>query len=125
MRMIIGIGTDILEHERLAALDGAWDDAFFRRTFTQAERDEALASANPLHYFAGRFCTKEAAIKAFNGWAETASMIDIETLSDDSGQPHVRMRGALANALPADTSVHVSISHDEHVSLAFVVGERP
>ncbi len=123
--MIIGIGTDILEHEQLAALDGKWDDAFFRRTFTPAEHAEALASTNPLHYFAGRFCVKESVIKAFNGWAETAQMKDIETLSGPTGEPHVYMRGALEGVLPDDTHVHVSISHDKHFSVAFVVGERP
>lgn len=120
--MIVGIGADVFEHSRLKGMDFS-TDPFIKYTFSPAEREEGLASANQLQYFAGRFCVKEAVIKAFNGWAESAEMRDIETLASDDGSPEVRMRGKLSGILPASMRVHVSISHDEHVSIAFVVGE--
>ena len=120
--MIAGIGTDIFEHSRLEGMDFS-ADPFIKYAFSSAERAEGLASTNPLHYFAGRFCVKEAVIKAFNGWAETAEMRDIETIAGAGGAPEVHMRGALEGVLPENMRVHVSISHDAYASVAFVVGE--
>ncbi len=122
--MIIGIGIDILDHSQLQSLD-LDSDPFFTYTFSDAERQEASKNDNPLRYFAGRFCVKEAAIKAFNGFAERADMHDIETLTGKDGIPEIHMKGSLANALPEAIRIHVSISHESHTSIALVIGEIP
>ena len=122
--MIIGIGIDILDHNQLQSLD-LDSDPFFTYTFSDAEQQEARKSDDPLRYFAGRFCVKEAAIKAFNGFAERADMRDIETLTGKNGIPEIYMKGKLLKTLPDTIRIHVSISHEEQTSIALVIGEIP
>ncbi len=123
--MIVGIGIDVLEHAEIDGLAGGWDNEFFRHTFSVAEQDEARSTANPLAYFAGRFCAKEALIKALDGWGESARMRDIETVKGPSGAPHIHLIGELADVLPAEVRLHVSITHTRTSSTALVIAERP
>ena len=126
--MIRGIGVDIMELSRLEALEGKWDDPFFRRIFTEAERAEAAAretesgSRAALRYFAGRFAIKEAVAKALNAQGVEVEFPQVETLSLPSGAPHARIIGSAA-ALVGQTALHVSLSHEENVVVAFCVAE--
>lgn len=126
--MIRGIGVDIMELSRLEALEGKWDDPFFRRIFTEAERAEAAAretesgSRAALRYFAGRFAIKEAVAKALNAQGVEVEFPQVETLSLPSGAPHARIIGSAA-AFIGPTALHVSLSHEENVVVAFCVAE--
>lgn len=126
--MIRGIGVDIMELSRLEALEGKWDDPFFKRIFTEAERAEAAAretESGPraaLRYYAGRFAIKEAVAKALNAQDVEVEFPQIETLSLPSGAPCTRIIGSAA-ALAGQTALHVSLSHEENVVVAFCVAE--
>ena len=62
--MILGIGTDIIENERIAQVYHHYDKRFLNRIYTDNEIDYALSRANPIPYLAVRFSAKEAAFKA-------------------------------------------------------------
>lgn len=118
--MILGIGIDILDHSHIAS----WDEAFYRYTFSEAELAEGRAVTDPNAYFAGRFCVKEAVIKALNGFGNSAPFTCIETLAGKAGVPQVKLVGEVASALPENTRLHVSISHEKATTIAFVVAEN-
>lgn len=127
--MIRGVGVDLMELERLEPLAGKWDDAFFRRIFTDAERDEANArladggEAAALRYFAGRFAVKEAVVKALNAEGVAVEFPQIETLTLETGAPSTHLVGDAA-PLEGEVELHVSLSHEERTVIAFCVAEE-
>ncbi len=117
--MIVGVGTDVVEVVRLEqSLDRT--PTLRARLFTPAERDL------PAESLAARFAAKEALAKAL-GAPGGLSWQDAEVVVDDAGRPRFELRGTVASTA-ADLGVervHVSLSHDGGVALAFVVLEGP
>lgn len=127
--MIRGVGVDLVAPARLEALEGKWDDPFFRRIFTEAERAEAAAreaEAGPraaLRYFTGRFAVKEAVVKALNAHNVQVEFPQIETLTLESGAPCTHLVGEAAS-LNSNLALHISLSHEETLVVAFCVAEK-
>ncbi|SDS53980.1 holo-[acyl-carrier protein] synthase [Nocardioides scoriae] len=124
--MIVGIGTDVVDLARFAAtLERT--PTVRARLFTPAEaalRPESLAA---------RFAAKEALAKALGApggpdgpdGPDGMAWHDAEVVTDAAGAPRFELRGTVA-ALAAErgaTTVHLSLSHDAGVALAFVVLE--
>lgn len=126
--MIMGIGVDTIDLSRLEALEEKWDDSFFRRIFTEAERTEAASreaadgTRAALRYFAGRFALKEAVVKALNANEAKVEFPQIETLSNENGAPVTHLVGSAAH-LESRARLHVSLSHEETRVVAFCVAE--
>ena len=123
--MIAGIGVDVIAHEHMENALANGGEAFIRYTFTEAECAEAEIAADRTSYFAGRFCVKEAAIKAVGHLVKRIDMKDVETLCGPNGAPVAHAIGSLAKSMPPDLCFHVSISHETSLSLAFVVAHIP
>jgi holo-[acyl-carrier protein] synthase len=128
--MIIGIGTDCCDVERIAGAIERRGDRFLTRLFTDAERAMGRKRPEPAAYFARRFAAKEACAKALgSGITERIRWHDIEILNGPSGQPYLRLAGgALRRAhrlMPKghQLALHVSLADDPPMSLAFVVLE--
>ncbi len=127
--MIHGIGIDLVELSRIEALQGKWDDPFFRIIFTERERAEAMArlkESGPqaaVRYFAGRFAIKEAVVKALNAEGVVVEFPQIETLTAKTGAPVSHLVGDAAS-LDARFKLHVSLSHEEQLVMAFAVAEE-
>lgn len=118
--MIAGIGTDIVEIERIKSAIAK--DSFYTAIFTQAERERI--NKNP-ERAAGCFAAKEAVAKALGTGFSGFRPIDIEILNNERGKPYVTLyRGAktLAEAVEI-TAVHISVSHDGSKAVAFAVAE--
>ena len=115
--MIVGLGTDLVEIARLeAALERT--PTLRQRVFTPAE------ATLPVESLAARFAAKEALAKAL-GAPGGLSWQDAEVVVDEVGRPRFELRGTIAEAaaqLGAD-HVHLSLSHDGGVAVAFVVLE--
>lgn len=115
--MIIGIGIDIIELERIEKmLDGKLK--FMERILTERERNVAaeLKGHRLVEFVAGRFAAKEAYSKAVGtGIGKEVSFLDIEIRNDDRGKPIV-----FANT---EHLVHLSISHSREFAVAQVVLE--
>jgi holo-[acyl-carrier protein] synthase len=115
--MIIGIGVDVVDLARFERSVGR-TPALRERLFTPGERDL------PLRSLAGRFAAKEALIKAL-GDSTGVTWQDMEIVSDGERNPGFVLHNAVA-ALAAERGIariHVSMSHDAGVAIAYVVAE--
>jgi len=123
--MIYGIGADMLSKSRLDDLRGKYDDAFFKKTFTEAEYSTGIARPDPILYFSERFAAKEAVFKAISISGDNFKLRDIETLNDESGKPFVNLYGHTKEHCDnaGVTRLHVSLSNDGGFVIAFAVCE--
>lgn len=128
--MIIGIGTDVCEVERIANAIERRGQAFLDRLFSVAEQQAAGHRRDPASFYAGRFAAKEACAKALGtGITDRIRWTDIETLATRSRQPKITLAGGAARRLSQLAGkgragrVQVSISHDGAYALAFVLLE--
>lgn len=123
--MIVGIGLDLIEIERVRRAWARFGDRFVRRVLTAAER--ASLHGDPAAYLAARLAAKEAAFKALGtGWANGVTWRDVEVLRSSSGAPEIRLAGAAAEACArrGGARVHVSLSHTRGHAAAVVVITR-
>lgn len=121
--MLIGIGVDIVEIERIrAALENPKTGERFRqRVFTAAEISYCARRRRAYESFAARFAAKEATIKALG---QMAGWHDIEVLRTD-GPPAVHLRGR-ARVRADELGIRrilLSLSHSNHLAIAYVVAE--
>ena len=116
--MILGVGTDLVEISRVR--QAAEKESFRKLCFTPAELE---AAARP-EMLADDFAVKEAVAKALGTGVRGFSLRDIEVLRDPLGKPFVRLYGAVKERC-AGTSIHVSISNTDTLSMAFAVIEKP
>ncbi len=121
--MIRGIGCDLADIARVArALE---NPRFLDRVYTPAEQDtlRGLCDKRRSERAAGLFAAKEAAAKALGTGFRGFGFADVEILPDAMGHPTVTLRGgAKALTLPSDR-MHMTISHDGGMALAFAVWE--
>ena len=121
LKMIVGIGVDIIETGRVKKACEKND--FMEKYFTDLER-EFLSKKNP-ESAAGNFCCKEAAAKALGTGFKNFLPDDIEVLRNESGAPEVRFYGKAketADRIGAGR-IHASITHGGDYAAAFVVLE--
>ncbi|WP_248929729.1 holo-ACP synthase [Paenibacillus hamazuiensis] len=130
--MIFGVGTDVLEIERVQKLLAQpAGDRFMQRVLTPEELELAARRKGRLAEFvAGRFAAKEAAVKALGcGIGKQVGFRDIAVLPDEQGKPHCRISDAALERLGLSDrrlAVHLSISHSVAVAMAYcVIEERP
>lgn len=122
--MIFGIGTDIIEVERIKSAVEKYGDRFVKRIFTQTEIDycEQFGDKKHLHY-AARFAVKESFSKAIGtGITQGFKFAEIGTINEPSGKPVIVLEGELKNRYERYRT-EVSISHTETNAVAFVVME--
>ena len=118
--MITGIGTDLIEIERMKKACGK--EAFLSRVYTEEERRQAGGNITRL---AGNFAVKEAVAKVFGTGFRTFGPESIEVLRDGLGKPYVNLYGGakeLAHSLGI-TRIFVSISNTAQYAMAYAVGE--
>ena len=95
--MIVGLGTDIVEIERIASMIERHGDAFVHRVFTPAERAYCGAKKHAAQHYAGRWAAKEAAMKALGtGFVPGVGWHDLEILPEPSGAPKLTLSGGAA-----------------------------
>src|SRR5690348_6926328 len=92
--MILGIGTDLAEVDRIRSSISRFGSRFLDRIYTEAERAYALSKANSAERFAARFAAKEAGMKAVGtGWNRGVAWKDFEVINEPSGRPTLRLSG--------------------------------
>jgi holo-[acyl-carrier protein] synthase len=124
--MIVGLGVDIAEVDRIQAAIERRGRAFLERVFTPAEIAYCESHRNRCERYAGRFAAKEAAMKALGtGWSRGVRWVDIEVTRLPSGQPTLSLHGAsrdLAERLGMRRA-SLSITHSGNTALAQVIFE--
>jgi holo-[acyl-carrier protein] synthase len=119
--VILGIGTDIIEIERIELAFKKHGAAFFERLFTEKERTYCNTYAHPIAHFAGRFAAKEAIVKALGtGFTADVQWQDIEIINDRLGKPVVTFHRKLCE-LYKGKEVLLSISHCKSYATATAV----
>ena len=124
--MIVGIGIDVIQNDRIEKSLERFPERFTRRIYTPGEIDYSSSCAHPVIHFAARFAAKEAAFKALGtGWARGVHWRDVEVERLASGQPRLVLHGgALERATELGANrFHVSLTHDRLVSAAVVILE--
>lgn len=121
--MIFGIGTDIVEIERVARALDRHGERFARRVLSEAEWEEFRACREAAAFMAKRFAAKEAAAKALGtGFRDGLSMRDIAVSHSPLGQPQLSFEGraaGLCEALGVGDS-HLSLADERRYAVAFV-----
>lgn len=122
--MIVGIGCDIIEIERIAR--AIKRESFIRRVFTAEEaaycqRRGQQAAAS----FAARFAAKEAVLKALGTGLREGSLQEIAVDNDGLGKPLAQLSGhfaMLAKQLGVK-NIQISLSHSRDFAVAYVIME--
>lgn len=128
--MIVGLGVDIVELDRIQHSVNRFGERFMNRILTEYEKTEmprkGTASANFAAFMSARFAAKEAAVKALGtGFTRGIGFRDVEVRSLPSGKPTITLYN---NALSISkelqvTSIHVSLTHGRDAAVAVVVME--
>ena len=107
------IGTDIEEVSRFRNKKFAENRTFYKKIFTDDEINYCLGKIDPYPHFTGKFCAKEAFIKATGD--TIVKLLDIE-ISNVNGQPQLKFK--------TDLEIMLSISHTSKYATAIVVIEK-
>lgn len=118
--MIVGIGTDLIEIERIKK--ASEKEAFLKRVYT--ERECRLAGKNSSR-LAGNFAVKEAVSKVLGTGFRSFWPKEIEVLRDEKGKPYVNLYGEAKKQAEqlGIKRMFVSITNTAVYASAFVVGE--
>ncbi|MFQ5582404.1 MAG: holo-ACP synthase [Mariprofundaceae bacterium] len=123
---IVGIGVDRVMVKRIESSLDRFGERFIHRVFTDTEYAQASAKNNLSRRLAMLFAAKEAVSKALGtGFKQGVAPIHIETIHQPSGKPEVTLHDgarAAADSLGVST-VHVSLTDDDGVAMAFAVAE--
>jgi holo-[acyl-carrier protein] synthase len=129
--MIFGIGTDVCDVRRIAATLERRGDRFAERVLGPSElavfqARRARVEARGLRFLATRFSAKEAFSKAIGlGLHAPMTWRACEILNRPTGQPYIRLHGALADWFERrGLQAHVSVSDESDVATSFVVVEH-
>lgn len=121
--MIIGIGTDIAETDRIKKSIDQYGERFLKKVFSKIEINYCEANAEKYTRYSARFAAKEAFSKAVGsgiGGDFVFNEISIENL--ENGKPELILYGKTQERYGM-YKVHVSLTHTADTSLAFVVLE--
>lgn len=124
--MIVGIGADIAEIDRVEEAITRFGAAFIERVFTETEARYCERHKAKFERYAARFAAKEAAMKALGtGWKRGMRWRDIEVRNEPSGKPGIHLTGAAAEHAErlGARHFHLSITHSGNVAFAQVILE--
>ncbi len=122
--MILGLGLDVVELDRIRQGMERHGERFLRRILTDAEIEAMPSNAVP--YVAARFAAKEAASKALGtGFRQGVTLHCFEVSAQPSGKPEIRFTGpALELATTLGVSAyHISLTHGRDIASAVVILE--
>jgi holo-[acyl-carrier protein] synthase len=124
--LIVGLGVDIAEVERVKAAIERHGEVFLRRVYTAGEREYCERFKNKFERYAGRFAAKEAAMKALGtGWARGVRWVDVEVVRQKGGRPTMALAGEAGKVAErlGVKNIALSITHTETQALAQVIFE--
>jgi len=124
--MIVGLGIDISEIDRIEAAIMRHGAPFLERLFTPSEVAYCERHKAKYERYAARFAAKEAAMKALGtGWSRGVRWRDIEVAREPSGKPTLRLAGVAAEIAQrmGVRNISLSITHSGNLALAEVIFE--
>ncbi|HVN72577.1 MAG TPA: holo-ACP synthase [Desulfomonilia bacterium] len=123
--MIIGIGIDIVDIDRINSLLQRYGMRFLRKIFSPDEVSYCMKRYDPATCLAGRFAAKEAAFKALSAGKFYGIPFKDISVCIMNGVPHLNLTGKAQEISHLIGAVrhHVSIAHDKGCAVAIVVLE--
>ncbi len=127
--MIVGLGVDIVDLERIRGmLDRLGVARVCERLLTKDEQNYCLKMRDPVRHIAARVAAKEAAFKALAGSFEARAIgwREMEVAHDEHRRPMLVLHGrARARAAVLGvTKVHLSMTHGDTSAIATAIAER-
>jgi holo-[acyl-carrier protein] synthase len=120
--MVIGIGIDIIEIDRIKKSVDTFGDSFLNKIYTKNELDYCLAKHNKYQHLAARFAAKEAIYKALTtGWEKDATWKSMEITNESNGLPVVNFFGNLKDFISDDKDIKISLSHSDNYVTAVAI----
>jgi len=126
VRVIVGMGVDIAEIDRMEGAITRNGQRILDRLFTPAEIAYCERHKDRFERYAARFAVKEAAMKALGtGWRHGVRWVDIEVVNLPGGKPTLRLAGVAAEfaARLGVKNISISITHSGNTALAQVIFE--
>lgn len=120
--MIVGIGNDIIEIERIEKAISK--EGFKDKIYTQRELENIKKRGNRAETYAGVFSAKEAISKAIGTGVREFSLTNLEILNDDLGKPYVVVSEKLDKIIKSkkeDYQIEISISHSKKYVIAMAI----
>ena len=120
--MIVGIGNDIIEIERIEKAISK--EGFKNKIYTQRELENIKKRGNRAETYAGVFSAKEAISKAIGTGVREFSLTNLEILNDDLGKPYVVVSEKLDKIIKSkkeDYQIEISISHSKKYATAVAI----
>ena len=124
--MIYGIGTDIINIDRVKKVLSKNRDGFVKRVLSEHEQALFTNKADSAAYCAKRFAAKEAFAKALGtGIGRVVSFQDLTVRNNENGKPHFNPSEKLRLYLVEKNikQAHLSISDESQNAIAFVILE--
>ena len=125
--MIFGIGTDIVQIERVAGVYDRFRERFANRLLMPEELKHFNRTRQPARFLAMRFAAKEAIVKAMGtGFAHGIWIRDTGMVPDKRGKPEVIFseRGRFVCEKLGIGAAHLSLADEAGVVVAFAVLEK-
>ena len=120
--MIVGIGNDIIEIERIEKAISK--EGFKNKVYTQKELENIKKRGDRVETYAGIFSAKEAISKAIGTGVREFSLTNLEILNDDLGKPYVVVSEKLDKIIKSkkeDYQIEISISHSKKYAIAMAI----
>ena len=120
--MIVGIGNDIIEIERIEKAISK--EGFKNKVYTQKELENIEKRGDRVETYAGIFSANEAISKAIGTGVREFSLTDLEILNDDLGKPYVAVSEKLDKIIKdkkEDYQIEISISHSKKYATAVAI----
>lgn len=124
--MIIGLGIDRIEIDRVRQAWTRHGERLRRRVYTDGEWAYCLSRPDPASSMAARFAAKEATMKALGlGWGSGIRYRDIEVKRGRAGAPSLELHNRARDlaAYRHATNMVVSLTHDRSHAMATVILE--
>ena len=120
--MIVGIGNDIIEIERVEKAISK--EGFIAKVYTQREIENIVKRGNRTETYAGIFSAKEAISKAIGTGVREFALTDLEILNDDLGKPYAIVSDKLNKIIQRkkeNYQIEIAISHSKKYATAMAI----
>ncbi|MCD6040790.1 MAG: synthase [Burkholderiales bacterium] len=124
--MIYGIGTDVVEIERIRKALERWGERFAERVLCEPELERFRSHKQPISYLAKRFAAKEAFTKALGtGIRAPANWHGVWVINRPSGKPELEYSSELRSLLQKRgiSRSHLTLTDERGVAVATVILE--
>jgi holo-[acyl-carrier protein] synthase len=121
---VIGLGTDIVNINRIKKIYSKYGNQFLNKILTESEKksEKELSRFKSVSTIAKRFAAKEAISKAIGyGFSNGIHFKDIEIYNDESGKPYANLNGkakTIVNKISKKYNIFLTLSDDKPWAVA-------